>query len=305
MTVIASAAGVQSLKCRNCGQVWDRPAQAGRPPLYCEDCRRMGPALKAPTAPVKVEHTPIAGGRHESFPILLTTCQARVPAYLNGPAGSGKTTAARQVAESLGLSLRIESCNPQMSKYDLLGFVNVATGDFTEGCLYDPFKNGGVVLLDEMDSSNGEVLTTANALASCRVGETVTFPNGENVARHPDFVLIGGGNTLGDGASDRYMRQQLDAATLDRFAFIEWGYDLRLEFIAAGPDMAEWVTRVQAIRKAAESVHADMLVSPRASVNGADLLRAGMSRVMVENLTVWNRVSEDTRRTVEAALRNF
>lgn len=307
MTVVLNTeAGVQTLKCRNCGKVWERPASAGRPPLYCEECRVLGPALKAPKAEPRERVTPINGGFHKAFKTLMAVVEARSfganHAMLVGPAGSGKSTAGRQVAQALGLDFSTESCNPQMSKWDLMGFMN-ASGGYTAGVLRGAFENGGVILLDEIDASNPATLVSINLIASVKIGETVTFPDGANVPRHPDFILITGGNTYGDGASSEYVgREQLDAATLDRFACIEWAYDEAMEFVAAGPDSSEWVTYVQSVRKAAEKANVTLLVTPRASISGAALLRSGMARKVVEELSLWKGVSPTDRRAIKAVL---
>jgi MoxR-like ATPase len=237
-----------------------------------------------------------------AFGTLLQVAAARVPAMLVGPAGSGKSTAGRQVAQELGLKFVTESCSPQMSKWDIMGFMG-ATGNYVPGVIRDAFENGGVVLLDEIDASNPAVLVSVNLIASVSVGETVTFPDGADVPRHEDFILIAGANTFGDGASDEYVgREQLDAATLDRFAAIEWGYDESLEMLAAGEGAEAWVTYVQRVRKAAQAAQVDMMITPRASINGASLLRAGMARTTVESLVIWKGVSADAKCTVRAFL---
>lgn len=295
---------IQTLKCRHCGTEWTREARAGRPPLYCDAHRRLGAptgAQREVKAPAKQDNTDPRF--HKAFPILRVVAEARIPAMLVGPAGSGKTTAGRQLADLLGLRFTSESCNPQMTKWDIMGFVG-PNGNYVPGVMRDAFENGGVILLDEMDASNPAVLVSINMLASVSIGETVTFPDGADVPRHPDFVLVAGANTFGDGASDEYVgREQLDAATLDRFATVEWGYDADLERVAAGPAAAEWVAFVQAVRAAAAEVGAPLLITPRASLNGAALLAQGMPRRQVEALTVWKGAGDDVIRQVRAAMR--
>ncbi|WP_221568635.1 AAA family ATPase [Alkalihalobacillus sp. TS-13] len=221
---------------------------------------------------------------------------------LVGPAGSGKSTAGRQVAEEMGLSFKSESCNPMMTKWDLFGFVG-PNGNYIPGVIREAFEKGGVILLDEMDASNPAVLVSINLLASVEAGETVTFPDGKNVPRHENFVLIAGANTFGDGASNDYVgREQLDAATLDRFAIVEWSYDEALEQKAAGEDQTDWVIYVQEVRAAAELAGVSLLVTPRASINGAKLLRKGMDRETVANLVLWKGVSPDAKRSILAKM---
>lgn len=291
----------ETLICSNCNQSWEREVTRGRKPRFCQTCTRL-PLGRTPAEPVQapVERKTHAPRKHFAFPLLLTISKARKNAMLVGPAGSGKSTAGRQVAEVLDLPFVTKSCNPQMSEWDLMGFMG--PNGYTKGVLRDAFEFGGVVLLDEMDASNPAVLTAINLIASLKVGEAVTFPDGENVERHPNFILVAGCNTFGDGASDQYVgREQLDAATLDRFMTVEWGYDLEIERMAAGND--EWSSYVQKARVAVAETGVDHLVTPRASIDGADLLRAGMSRRDVERVALWKGLDADSKRTVERHMR--
>jgi cobaltochelatase CobS len=87
-------------------------------------------------------------------------------------------------------------------------------------------------------------------------------------------VAIAAGNTFGRGASREYVgRQQLDAATLDRFTVFEVDYDEALELAIAGND--DWTRYVQKVRKAVEREKVRAIVSPRASISGAKLLAVG------------------------------
>ncbi|MCH7728630.1 MAG: hypothetical protein IH991_19420, partial [Planctomycetes bacterium] len=58
------------------------------------------------------------------------------------------------------------------------------------------------------------------------------LPDGTTVDRHADFVCAAAANTFGTGADRQYVgRNQLDAATLDRFAAcrLAFDYDVDLE----------------------------------------------------------------------------
>lgn len=309
-TMTTTATVTETLVCANCSQAWEREVTRGRKPRYCTSCTLLPRRRDKVSTITEVKRMDVDSQetttrkRHKDFGTLMTVARARIPALLVGPAGSGKSTAARQVAEELGLEFYTESCNPQMSKWDLMGFV-AATGVYTPGILRNAFENGGVVLLDEIDASNPAVLVSINLIASVSVGETVNFPDGVAVARHADFVFLAGANTFGDGASDEYVgREVLDAASVDRFAAIAWGYDEALEIFAAGEDAREWTLHVQAIRAAAEAIGADLMVTPRAAINGAALLRNGMSKRQVEALVIWKGASDDTIRSVRAQVRN-
>lgn len=232
--------------------------------------------------------------------------QARLDRYVKlrrnimivGPAGGGKTTGAGNAAERAGLSYFEESMGPQTSKWDLVGYKS-PDGRYVPGILRTPYEFGGVLVLDEMDAANPAVLTVIN---SAIANGHCSFPDGA-VKRHPDFVLIACANTYGRGADRLYVgRQQLDAATLDRFVVIEWDYDERAELVWAGEDSAEWVAYVQRVRQRAQELKQRFVVSPRASINGAVLLRAGEPVREVIESVLWKGHAPDQRAEIERAV---
>jgi cobaltochelatase CobS len=109
-------------------------------------------------------------------------------------------------------------------------------------------------------------------------------------------------NTYGMGASAQYVgRSALDGATLDRFVRLTWGYDEALELKLCGN--AEWHQRVVAIRKACEATSSRVIVSPRASINGAALIAAGDTMKEAEEATIWAGVPTDVQTRIRAAIR--
>ena len=241
------------------------------------------------------EKVEIDGRAHFQLEELITVVSLiennhRVAPYLVGPAGGGKTTAASQAAQALGLPFIEASMGPATSAWDLVGFKNM-NGDYVPGILRDSYENGGVVLLDEMDNANASVLNVLNPILS---NGHFTFPDGNRIARHPDFVLISAGNTYGKGADRLYVgRSQLDAAFLDRWVTMDWDYDEDLERDIAHLDW--WVEWVQSIRKAAFRHQMRVVISPRASIDGAILLRGGLSPERVANMRVWGNMSGDDK----------
>lgn len=120
------------------------------------------------------------------------------------------------------------------------------------------------------------------------------------MARHPDFCAIAAGNTFGRGADRQYVgRNQLDAATLDRFQTYEVDYDEQLESQIAGCD--PWTHYVQAVRRALEKEKVRHVVSPRASISGARLISAGMALAKVEESCIWKGLDPAQRVRVAAS----
>ena len=232
--------------------------------------------------------------RHPVFMDVLTALSVRENVYLIGPAGSGKTTIATQAAEALGLPFY--STGAVGMAYQLQGFIN-AEGKYMETDLYRAYVNGGVFLFDEIDASSAQALLAFNAILA---NEIAAFPNG-TVKRHPDFVVIAAANTWGSGADAQYVgRNQLDAASLDRFMYITMDYDEKLELAIASN--SDWTLFVQAVRKAVREHKIRQVISPRASIKGGKLLSAGMSRDKVAESLIWKSMTGADRSKVLASL---
>lgn len=217
---------------------------------------------------------------HKRFPLLLSMCQARdkdglvPPIYLYGPAGTGKTTTARKIAEALNLPFYYNGAIG--NAYELSGFID-AGGTYRETPFYKAYSGGGVYLFDELDSSMpGAVLAFNAALANGHAA----FPVG-NVERHKDCIILAAGNTCmrGDGNSSGFQRIKQDAAFRDRFTYLEWPIDDALEgaIAAAYGDEWDWLATVRRFRRNAERAGIrDFEVTPRAVDRGLAMLKAGI-----------------------------
>ncbi|WP_288927226.1 AAA family ATPase [uncultured Maritimibacter sp.] len=215
--------------------------------------------------------------RHEMTDTLLAAVAARgadgfrLNAWITGPAGSGKTTGARLVAEALGLEFGFHGA--MTMAHELTGFVD-AGGTYHETVFVRLFRDGGLCLLDEVDAGSSEALLALNAALA---NGTMSLPNGEIIHRHADFACVGAANTWGMGATADYIgRARIDAAFLDRFgARIHWDYDATLETAMCGNE--KWAKRVQKARKKAAKAGLKVLITPRASMAGAALIAGGMA----------------------------
>lgn len=232
---------------------------------------------------------------HAKLPIILNAVVAGASPMLVGPAGSGKTTLAEQVAKALGRPFYMAA--RVTSDFKLMGY-RTATGELVRTQFREAFEHGGVFLFDEIDASDPDALTAFNAALSNGMGD---FPDGM-VRKHADFVALAAGNTFGRGADRQYVgRNQLDAATLDRFAVFEVDYDEELELAIAGD--ADWTKWVQSIRAAVEREKVRHIVSPRASIMGARMLAQGMGRSEVEDAVVWKGLDAPSRQRIILARR--
>ena len=189
---------------------------------------------------------------------------------LVGPAGSGKTTAADQAAQALGF-VEAYIQGQVITRYEFDGFVD-AHGVYRPS-LFRRFaeSEGGVFLQDEIDSSEPAALLALNAyLANGRV----TFPDGKTFKRTERHYVIAAANTFGSGSSRLYVgRNQLDAATTDRYRTYIWEYDEELEAQLVGNE--EWHARVKSVRRAVDKIALRHTITPRDAMRGADEIAGG------------------------------
>lgn len=241
------------------------------------------------------------GVTHEKFDTIIKFVANNEPVFLTGPAGSGKNVLCQQVAKTLGLDFYFSNAVTQ--EYKITGFTD-AMGVFHESQFYKAFKNGGLFMLDEMDASIPEVLVILNAAIANRYFD-FPAPIGY-VEAHPDFRVIAAGNTFGLGANYEYVgRNQLDMASLDRFAVVRVGYDRNIELNVAQGN-TELVDFAEDARNAAEKSGIRFIVSYRAIGRMAKLegllgleetlktcfvksLEAGDIKALTSNMTVSNK----------------
>ncbi len=249
------------------------------------------------------ERKKVTGRAHEKFPLLLQACAARdvkgyhLNVFLTGPTGSGKTHSASQVAETMGVNFYEHGALEFAEQ--LLGRV-VESGEYLDTPFIRCFRNGGVVILDEIDAwDNNALLALNGALASGRV----TIATGEVIPRHPDCVIIAAGNTLGTGPSAVFVgRNQLDGASLSRFpVLIAWDYDCALESEICGN--ASWAREIQLARAACFALGLSVIIDPRKSIAGAALLASGVPRQTVRELTYLASLEHDDRESVMKQVR--
>jgi hypothetical protein len=299
---------------------WNRKAKGER---YHVDCfvsakglseyapvKHPSPAISAKIEPVsfdfdQVEEIEVKEEkseelRHYLYPLLKHYVQARQHVYLWGAPGSGKSHVARQIAEELGLQFSYISVNPQSPASLLLGYMD-AHGVYRESELFRRWRDGGVFLFDEQDNCSSSLLTVLNGMLA---SDLANFPCGM-VPKHKDFIFVGTGNTSGRGGDWQFPeRRKIDEASIDRLAFIQWGYDAVLELALAlkiNGKTTEWVKWIQAVRaftgRKENGVKGGIYATPRSSMAGAkDLLASGPFFQVAEiaERHVWKGADRDT-----------
>jgi SpoVK/Ycf46/Vps4 family AAA+-type ATPase len=213
------------------------------------------------------------GIQHKNFEHLIRVVHANTPVMLVGPAGTGKSHAAEQVANAMGLDFYAMSVGAQTSKSDIIGYMD-AMQNYVRTVFRNAYEHGGLFLLDEIDAGNSNVLIQLNAALA---NNYMSFPDGM-IRRHDKFRMVASANTFGLGASRQYVgRNQLDAATLDRFVVLSWDIDENLEQnLAVGKYGAAWLDIVRYVRSFVNDQELRVVVSPRATQRGSLLLSHGM-----------------------------
>ncbi|EKT3975180.1 AAA family ATPase, partial [Flavobacterium psychrophilum] len=226
------------------------------------------------------------GTQHSQFENLLKYVQAKVNVYLVGSAGSGKTSAAKNIAKALDIPFYFTGAIA--SEFKLTGFIN-AQGTIVSTEFRKAYESGGLFLFDEIDASYPQAILAFNAALA---NDFMDFPD-KKIERHKNFYCIAAANTYGSGADREYIgRNQLDAASLDRFVFFDWNIDEDLERELANNDT--WVNYVQKVRKTAKKLGIRFVISPRASFYGATLIATGIDRKEVEKNVLWKGLDEAT-----------
>lgn len=232
------------------------------------------------------EHGEVNETTHEKFEQVLNYVMMNEPVMLVGPAGTGKNVLCKQVAKALGIDFYFTNAVTQ--EYKLTGFID-ANGLFHETEFYKAFKNGGLFMLDEIDASIPEVLVILNAAIANRYFD---FPNGR-IEAHKDFRVVSAGNTFGKGASFEYVgRNQLDGASLDRFAIVEIGYSPRIEeSLTNDKELLEFI---RDFRESCQESGINHIVSYRCIVRLSKMLSIdGMDKKGVMKESLFKNLDED------------
>lgn len=232
----------------------------------------------------------VTGIKHHSTERVLRKVVANVPVFMYGPSGSGKNIIAEQVSKALGLDFYY--MNAVKQEFNLTGFTD-ARGRFIETPFYQACVNGGLMMIDEIDSSIPEVLVKLNAALA---NGYFDFPIGEDingnmvggrVMLHKETRFVVAGNTTGQGADRLYTgRNQLDASTLDRFAMVYIDYDSRMEEKIAGQH-TDLLKFIHALRSVINRTEMRYVMSIRALKNSIALIENGAdTREVLEDAIV-------------------
>lgn len=240
---------------------------------------------------------------HHQFNELVFNTQLGHHSYLPGPPGTGKTHSAKQVADLLGWKFGMLTCGPQTSESAFYGGMD-AHGRFHETplvkCLRHAIEHpesGSIFLCDELDNGNPSVFTTLNTLLANGGFQT---REGEFLEVGKNFVVIGTANTFGTGPTKEFSgRNKMDSAFLDRFAYIPWPTDERIEealvraYIANRTTADLFVAQWRAMRASVEERNIKFFVTMRGAMMAAKMIAAGATIQRALMLVAGNKLPAD------------
>ena len=224
---------------------------------------------------------------------------------LVGPAGTGKTTLASQVAKALKLPFAAISCSAGMSEAHLTGRM-LFDGRYVQSEFVDIYENGGVFLFDEIDAADPNTLLVINSALANGYMNLVNRPKKPKAIRHKNTIIIVSGNTFGSGSNQYHGRNYLDAAFLDRFAVtkITIGYDEDLEYdlCSETEEQHSLLNIFHTFRKNVKKYELNRVVSTRVIVEAARQLKAGMTQKEIVNRFVAGWTKDEINKAIEKEL---
>jgi AAA domain (dynein-related subfamily) len=235
---------------------------------------------------------------HALLPELVTILgETDLNILLVGPAGSGKSTLVEQAASALGLDFHALSMGPTTPTSKIFGYMD-AQGRAVRTPSWDGFEHGGVILWDELDNGHPGLVAEGNQM----LGNGYAAFAGGMVRKHDDSRFVATANTYGTGPDRQFVgRNILDAATLDRFLVIDVPIDEKLEAQAARAYVTDeslkaiesWITYVRQVRARVTDLKLSVIVSPRATIGGAQLLAAGLDVERVKAMRLFKGLSPE------------
>lgn len=163
----------------------------------------------------------------EDFEVFDHARKHGINVLIYGPTGPGKTTSVEAWAAERQLAMATISGNASMEPSQMTGkFTPDGNGGYVwiDGPVTDVVRNGGVLLLDEVNFINPKIYTNLYSLTDGRRCITLLDHLGETIQAHPDLTIFATMNP------DYIGTTPLNYAFRNRFDIqIPWDYDDAVE----------------------------------------------------------------------------
>jgi MoxR-like ATPase len=225
---------------------------------------------------------------------------------LSGPAGSGKSRLAYEVARALDLNYHFLPVGGGVRYRQIFGGDQIVGGEtrWEPGPLLRWIQEPGVILIDEIFGADPDVLLGLNPLLESST-RSIQTPTGE-IKMHPDCRIMAAANTLGRTASHRQYTgaQRADDSLLDRFLVQPCDYDPSIEKkILEGMGMdekavADLTNRAFTLREKIKSNQIAFDLSTRRIIQAARLMIQGLNLATAVDLAITNSLTKTERARV-------
>lgn len=167
----------------------------------------------------------VAGGRTD-VEIVTRALALGMNVVLKGPPGVGKSYLAKYLCAQTNRPLYRITLSETTYKEDLLGQLHLLSSDtggtqteWIDGPLTRAVREGGVLLLDEINAADANTVAALNAVMEQRQTRSLTIPQtGETIEPHPEFRVFA---TANPGYQGTY---ELNDAFEDRFRHVKLEY---------------------------------------------------------------------------------
>lgn len=235
-----------------------------------EELAKQKPVIKHIVIKDRAEPKEVKGRVHKLFTEIVQRVSIGQNVMLIGPAGSGKTHVARQVADALSLPFGAISMSLGTTEADLFGkSLPQENGGFkyVDSVLTNMCPNPGLFLIDELDASDPNTLVKLNQFLEQREIFLPGRAHGQHLVMHKQFYIMACANTAGLGFDAVYSgRERLDLSTIDRFKAnqLVMSYCDELEKELIDPEVLQWGLN---IRKQIEKNKLGHIMSTRVMKN--------------------------------------
>jgi cobaltochelatase CobS len=215
---------------------------------------------------------------------LIATMRAGLPVMLFGPAGTGKSSWAQQIAAHTKRPFFTISCDNTTDAVDLVGGKGLDSGStvWEDGMLTAAIRvPGAIILVDEPSSSRAgalyvfQTVLTEGKLHIKTTGETVALAEGVS------FVFADNTNGTGDASGQYVASNQLSYATRDRM-----GATALIGYMPADREAKVLTAKVSGCSKALADLLVGYATITRQQVAKGDLPHA----IGLRRLLSWSRL---------------